>query len=134
MFKNYLTVTWRNLFRNRVSSLINIGGLAAGMAVALLIGLWIHDEYSYNKYFRNYDRIVRVIQFRTTSGIRNADYGMSYPVGIGLPKNYGGDFKYVIKASMENDDILTAGDNKFSVHGIFMDKEAPAMLTLRMRR
>jgi len=62
MIKNYLKVAWRNLSRNKVYSFINISGLAAGMAVAILIGLWIYDEVSYNKYHKNYDRIAQVIQ------------------------------------------------------------------------
>jgi putative ABC transport system permease protein len=133
MLKNYLTIAWRNLFRNRASSLINIGGLAAGMAVALLIGLWIHDEYSYNRNFRNYDRIVRVIQFQTTDGIRGVGIGMPFPVGPGLQKDYGSDFKYIVMASWEQDHILTAGDKKFTFKGIYLDKAAPSMLTLRMK-
>ncbi len=48
MLRNYLKVAWRNLTRNRISSIINIGGLAAGMAVATLIGLWIYDEVSFD--------------------------------------------------------------------------------------
>ena len=46
MFKNYFKTAWRTLIKNKVYSLINIGGLAEGMAVALLIGLWICDEVS----------------------------------------------------------------------------------------
>ena len=134
MLKNYFIVAWRNLFRNRASSIINIGGLAAGMAVALLIGLWMHDEYSYNKYHRNYDRIARVMQFQSSNGIREGRLAMSYPVGPGLRKNFDGDFKYIVLSSWEQDEILSAGNNKFSVTGIFMDKEAPAMLTLHMQR
>jgi putative ABC transport system permease protein len=134
MFKNYLTVAWRNLFRNRVSSMINIGGLAAGMVVALLIGLWIHDEYSFDKYHRNYDRIARVMQFQNSNGTRGFGYAMSIPVGRALQKNYGSVFKYVVLSSWDVEHILTAGDNKLSFHGIYLDKEAPAMLTLRMRQ
>ena len=44
MIKNYFKIAWRNLFKNKGTSLINIGGLAVGMAVATLIGLWIWDE------------------------------------------------------------------------------------------
>jgi putative ABC transport system permease protein len=40
---NYIKIVWRNLVKNRASALINIGGLAAGMAVALQISLWIYD-------------------------------------------------------------------------------------------
>ena len=51
MIKNYLKVAWRNLAGNRAHTFINIGGLAVGMAVAILIGLWIWDELSFNKSF-----------------------------------------------------------------------------------
>jgi putative ABC transport system permease protein len=43
MLKNYLKIAWRSLARNQSSSFINIGGLAVGMAVAMLIGFWIYD-------------------------------------------------------------------------------------------
>ena len=49
------------LFKNKTSSFINIGGLTVGIAVALLIGLWIYDELSFNKYHQNYDRIGRIL-------------------------------------------------------------------------
>jgi len=60
MLKNYLRIAFRSLLRNRFSAAINIGGLAIGMAVALLIGLWIQDELSFDKYHEHYDRIVQV--------------------------------------------------------------------------
>ena len=44
MLKNYFKVAWRNLQKSRVSSIINISGLAVGMAVAMLTGLWLYDE------------------------------------------------------------------------------------------
>jgi hypothetical protein len=47
MYKSYLKTGWRNLLGNKGYSFINIGGLAAGMAVALLIGLWVYDEVSF---------------------------------------------------------------------------------------
>ncbi len=133
MLKNYLIIAWRNLFRNRTSSLINIGGLAAGMAVALLIGLWIHDEYSYNKYHRNYDRIALVQQVQTVNGRPSVNLSMAFPVGPALRNRFGNDFKYVVMSSWPGDKILTSGDKKILANGVYMDKDAPAMLSLRMR-
>jgi len=52
MIQNYFKIAWRNLKRNKVYSTINIFGLAIGMAVALLIGLWIWDEISFDAYFQ----------------------------------------------------------------------------------
>jgi ABC-type nitrate/sulfonate/bicarbonate transport system permease component len=54
MIKNYLKVAWRNLLKNKASSAINIGGLAIGMAVAILIGLWIHDELSFDRCLKSH--------------------------------------------------------------------------------
>ena len=67
MFKNYFKIAWRNLIKNKGISFINIGGLAVGMAVATLIGLWIWDELSFDKQNKNYDRFLfrkTVIIFR----------------------------------------------------------------------
>ena len=55
MIKNYFKIAWRNLLKNKVYSFINIAGLATGMAVAMIIGLWIYDEVSANKHFKNYE-------------------------------------------------------------------------------
>ncbi len=51
MLRNYLKVALRNFSGNKVFSFINIAGLSIGMAVALLIGLWIKDELMFNKAF-----------------------------------------------------------------------------------
>jgi len=44
MIKNYFKIAWRNLIKNKAHSSINIVGLSVGMAVAMIIGLWIWDE------------------------------------------------------------------------------------------
>jgi hypothetical protein len=54
---------WRNLKKSKFYSFINIGGLAIGMAVATIIGLWVWDELSFNKFHKNYDRIAQAWQF-----------------------------------------------------------------------
>jgi len=53
MIKNFLKIAWRNLVKNKAYSIINITGLAAGMAVALIIGMWIWDELSFDSYLKN---------------------------------------------------------------------------------
>jgi hypothetical protein len=49
MIRNYLKIAWRNLIKNKAHTFINVAGLSVGMAVAMLIGLWIWDELSYDK-------------------------------------------------------------------------------------
>jgi putative ABC transport system permease protein len=60
MFKNYFKVAFRNLLRNKAFSIINISGLAVGMASAILILLWIQNEVSYDQFHANKDRIYEV--------------------------------------------------------------------------
>lgn len=60
MLKNYLKIAWRNLRKNPSYSFINIFGLALGMAVSIIILLYVQDELSYDKYHKNSDRIYRV--------------------------------------------------------------------------
>ena len=60
MIGNHIKVGWRVLLPTPGYSAINVGGLAIGMAVAMLIGLWVHDELSFNRYHDNYDGIVQL--------------------------------------------------------------------------
>src|SRR6187431_224974 len=60
MFKNYFKTAWRNLVRSKGYSILNIFGLATGMAVALLIGLWVYNEYSYDKFLPGYQQLYKV--------------------------------------------------------------------------
>ena len=60
MWKNYLKIAWRNLKRNRGYAMINIGGLAIGMAACLVIALFVRDELSYDDFHAKADRIYRV--------------------------------------------------------------------------
>ena len=61
MFQNYLSVALRNLRRHPAYSLINIAGLAIGMATCVLILLYIHDELSYDWYHPHADRVYRIV-------------------------------------------------------------------------
>jgi putative ABC transport system permease protein len=49
MIKNYLKVAWRNLRRNSLYSLINVGGLTIGMAVSFLLLIYVYNEFSFDK-------------------------------------------------------------------------------------
>src|SRR5690349_5308203 len=60
MFKNYFKTAWRSLLKNKGYSALNILGLATGMAVALLIGLWIYYQYSYDKFLPDYKQLYQV--------------------------------------------------------------------------
>jgi putative ABC transport system permease protein len=60
MFRNYLKIAWRNTLRNKGYSAMNIVGLAAGMAVVLLIGLWVVNQFSYDRFLPGYKQLYQV--------------------------------------------------------------------------
>jgi len=134
MIKNYLKIAFRNLVKNKFSTFINIGGLAIGMAVAILIGLWIYDELSFNKNFRNYDRIAQVMQRFTINGETGAGTTIPFPMGEELRKNFGSDFKYVTMSSWNDNHILAFGEKRLSKSGTFFEPQALEMLSLKMLR
>lgn len=132
MIRHYLKIALRNLIRSKAYSLINIGGLAVGMTVAILIGLWIHDEISFNKYHKNYHRIAQVMQQGVIRGEVFTSGYMPIPVGNELLSSFPQDFEHVVMSSWTNEHILASGDNKFTIKGNFLSHEAPEMFTLKM--
>ncbi len=132
MIKNYLKIAWRNLVRNKGYSAINIGGLAAGMAVALLIALWIYDELAFNKYHKNYNRITRVMREETWKGETWTGAYNPLPVSGELRASFPNDFEHVATSTWTEEHILAFGENKFNQSGNFMEKDGPEILTLQM--
>ncbi|MBN8855661.1 MAG: ABC transporter permease [Sphingobacteriales bacterium 50-39] len=134
MLKNYFKIAWRNLQKSRVSSFINIGGLAVGMAVAMLTGLWLHDELSFNKYHENYDRIARVAIKGVSKEGPYLNVPLSYALISELKDHYSDHFLYLVRSTDMGESILSSGDNKISRIGQYMDEDAPYMLGLKMIR
>jgi putative ABC transport system permease protein len=132
MYKSYLKIAWRNLLKNKGYSFINIGGLAIGMAVAMLIGLWIHDELEFNKYHENYNHIARILRNGTLNGETFTNPSLPYALGDELKTRYGSDFKHVVTAWQVGDHILSTTDTKISLSGEFMDAAGVEMFSLNM--
>lgn len=132
MIKNYFKIAWRNIAKSKSSSLINIGGLAMGMAVAMLIGLWIYDELSFNKYHKNYGRIAKVMQSATVNGGFGAGQHMPLPLKDILETEFKDDFRHVVLSSWTKKHILASGDRKIIKTGAYMSPEAPEMFSLKI--
>src|SRR4030095_8141462 len=134
MIKNYLKIAWRNLIRNKGYSAINIGGLAVGMAVAILIGLWINDELSFNKYHRNYNSIGQIWGGGTDPETFNIDgsVAMQLPMGAVLKNNYQHYFKHILMAWWIGDYALSVDDKRLTKRGEFIEAGGTDMLSLKM--
>ncbi|MBN9382394.1 MAG: ABC transporter permease [Chitinophagaceae bacterium] len=132
MLKNILKTAWRNLFKTRLHSFINIMGLSIGMTIALLTGVWIKDECSFDKYNEHYDRVARVMQTTTINGDVGTSYGVPMPLAEELRKTYGGFFRHVVLSQWTRDHILSYEDKKFTEKGKFMEPAGPEVLSLHM--
>ena len=133
MLKNYFKTALRNLAKSKLHSIINITGLSVGMAVAMLIGLWIYDEVSFDRQGEHYDRIAQVIQNVTNNGSVETWKTVPYPLGEVLRKDYGNHFKRVIR-SVDADAMVTLGHKKINEHGAYFEPGAPEMFGVRMIR
>jgi putative ABC transport system permease protein len=132
MIKNYFKIAWRNLIKNKGYGAINIGGLAVGMAVAMLIGLWIWDELSFNKYHKNYDRIAQVMQSTNNGGnIQTLPY-TPYPLAEAIRKEYGSSFKEVVLSTGIWQQTLNAAQKNLSSTGVYIEPGATGLLELNM--
>ncbi len=134
MIKNYFKIAWRNLVRSKGYSAINIGGLAVGMAVAMLIGFWVYDELTFDKYHKNYDRIAQVMQHANFNGKVESQVSNPAVMGPEIKEKYGSDFKHVLQASWTGGHLLSIGDKHISKVGMFFEPGAPEMLSLEMIR
>jgi putative ABC transport system permease protein len=133
LLPSYIKMALRSLRRGKMHTIINVVGLSVGMAVTILIALWIWDELSYNKTHENYARIARVWEHYTDkSGNGFAGQTTPMPLADVLRRDYPGDFTYVVRGSWPGGHTLANGDNKFTQLGNFMDPGAPDMLTLPM--
>ncbi|WP_143304675.1 ABC transporter permease [Chitinophaga vietnamensis] len=88
MFKNYFKIAFRNLWRNKAFSAINIFGLAVGIATCLLILLFLAHELSYDRYNKNADRIVRVVFKGTVRGDAMREANVMPPVAQALKAEF----------------------------------------------
>lgn len=132
MYKSYFRIGWRSLLKNKGYSFINIGGLAMGMAVAVLIGLWIYDELEFNKYHKNYNSIARVMRSLSMNGEIISTPILPNALGDELRAKYGDHFKYVVMAALNGDHIISTEETKLSLRGEFIEAPGPEMFSLNM--
>ncbi len=132
MFKNYLKIAIRNLWKNKAFSAINIIGLATGLAVCLLIVLYVVDELSYDKYNVNADRIYRLdadIYFNNTQ----ATFAVAPdPLGPALVRDYP-EIEQTVRINNQSDILIKKGNQNVQDHnGAFADPNFFKVFTIPM--
>jgi ABC-type antimicrobial peptide transport system permease subunit len=119
MLKNFFKVAVRNLWRNKSFSTINIIGLAIGMAAALLIGLWVQNEYSYDSFYTNAHRTYELYTRAEYNGSLDAWPRVTSLMGPQLKKNYAEVEDAVRWRRIYF--LLTQGEKRINIEGCFVD-------------
>jgi putative ABC transport system permease protein len=121
MLKNYFKTAWRTIARSKGYSALNIFGLAIGMAVALLIGLWAYNEYSYDKFLPDYQRLYLVRRNYYGNGDTVNYGGSSLKLADALRKVP--EIQYVAETDFLKQHGLLAGDTKLYEQGTFVPRD-----------
>src|SRR5215813_10659765 len=131
MIKNYFKTAWRNLLHNKTFSVINIFGLALGMACSLVIMLWLKDEIKQDKFHANGKRLYRVMENQYYSG--DISTFESTP-GI-LAENIVKDIPEIQMASQllwEEEPLFTVGNTYDKEKGRFVEKDFLKMFSFKL--
>jgi putative ABC transport system permease protein len=123
MFRNYLKTSWRNIVHGRVYSLLNLLGLATGMAVALLIGLWVIDQVSYDRFFPGYEQAYQVrYNFSDNGVIRNTEK-VSIPLAAVLKQDIPEIAHVALMALGPWEQTVRVGEKHLSLAGMSVGEE-----------
>ena len=120
MFKNFFKIAVRNLWRSKGFSIINITGLAIGMAAAVLIFLWIQNELSYDQFHENKDRIYQVWNRVPFEGKFKCWNSVSAPTASAIEKDLP-EVERAVRVNQGNSFLFSFADKKIIMSGITVD-------------
>ena len=130
MFKNYFKIAFRNLWRNKAFSAINIFGLAIGIATCLIIMLFVQNELSYDRYNAKADQMVRVVFRGTVDGQKMKEANVMPPVAKTLLANYP-EIKQATRLKVGGSQFISYGEESFKEDGLaFVDPNFFEVFTL----
>src|SRR5687768_4956376 len=135
MIRNYFKIAVRNLVKNKQFALINISGLAVGMAVTMLIGFWIWDEISFNKNNTNHDQVAQLARKEITNGetyINAGSNNFPIPLAAELRTNYANYLKNVSLVSYNEEHIISVDNKMITSRGMFAEPAFKDIFTLKM--
>jgi putative ABC transport system permease protein len=125
MFKNYLKIAWRNLNRNKFISFVNLFGLTVGICCCLLIGIYILNELSYDRYNKNANNIYRIERtfLNAETGALSLKLGAVAPPFAPLLQNDFKDIKNVTRILDAGTNPIKYGENIFNQKNVYFADE-----------
>lgn len=121
MLKSYFTIAWRSLVNNRLSSFINIFGLAVGLGTAILIWVWINDTLSFNKFHKNYQHIHLLMKTERGSSGASTGSSVSGMVAAAIRAEIP-EVQYASRGSFENP-LIKFKDKSLYEDAIYVDPD-----------
>ncbi len=126
MLRNYIKAAFRNLWKNKGYSFLNIGGLAIGIACAGLIFLWVENELTFNHYFNNRDNLYKVKDRQTYDGNTFTFDATPGPLAAGIKTEIPG-IKNTARTTWGNSVLFSLKDKPIYEDGLYVD---PPFLTM----
>ena len=114
MFKTYFKLAYRNILKDKAYSFLNIAGLAMGLAVSILILLWVQNETSYDKFHSNANQLYRI-----NTGFGNTKYAEN---SAGMPAALKAEIpavKNTVRIGGTDGDLFAIGTKKFQETKVF---------------
>jgi putative ABC transport system permease protein len=130
MFTNYLKTAFRNLWKNKTFSLLNIIGLAVGIACAAIIFLWVEDEITYNNYFENKKDLYQVFENQTYNGQTFTFAATPGLLAGAMKEEIPGVYK-TARTTWRDRKLLAVGEKNIYGNGIFADPSFISMFSLK---
>ncbi|HTE09648.1 MAG TPA: ABC transporter permease [Chitinophagaceae bacterium] len=128
MLKSYLKLAWRNLIKNKVSSVINIGGLIVGLSTSILIMLMIVDEFSYDSFHENLSNIYLLEKNQQNTDGVNTGSSTAGPMAAAL-RGEMPETKYAARVAGFGGELTRAGDKTVYESGIYADPDLFKMMS-----
>jgi ABC-type antimicrobial peptide transport system permease subunit len=138
MFKNYFLLAWRHLLKNRGYSAINIAGLSIGMAIAIVIGLWITDEATFDHYAPDHSRLAMArVNIHLHNAVKKDEFftgnTIMMPLGKALSTQYKDLFTAVALTDFKSGSrLFNYGDKTVSGIALTAQADLPSMFGFRM--
>ncbi|HZW64811.1 MAG TPA: ABC transporter permease, partial [Hanamia sp.] len=129
MIHNYLKTTFRNLWKNKGFTFLNIFGLGIGIACASLIFLWVEDEINFNNYFSNKENLYKIKDSQTYDGTTFTFDATPGPLAAGIKTEIPG-IKNTARSSWEQQSLFSLGDKNIYERGMYVDSSFLKMFQL----
>jgi len=133
MIKNYLKVAWRNLRKNSLYSVINIGGLAIGMAVSFMLLIYVYNEFSFDRFHVNNDRLYHVLRNQPSNGEIHTNSATPVPLAPAMSKDFP-EIDKIARTNWTNHDLVNYKNKSLKIGVMSADPAFLDMFSYRFIR